>query len=69
MTVPAGTFHAIKGEVTTRAHRAWRRKRRFANITYWYAPKVNRFVKYHYQSQSEGNVIDAELVSYKPSKQ
>lgn len=68
VTVPAGTFHAIKGEVTTRAIGDGG-ARDIANITYWYAPKVNRFVKYHYQSQSEGNVIDAELVSYKPSKQ
>lgn len=68
ITVPAGTFRAIKGEVTTRAiGRGGARD--IANIAYWYAPKVNRFVKYHYQSQAEGNVIDAELVSYKPAKQ
>ena len=34
------------------------------SITYWYAPEVNRFVKFHYQSNLEGTV-DAELVSYK----
>src|SRR5690348_10679868 len=64
VTVPAGTFHAIRGDVTQRvigrqgAHDQ-------VSITYWYAPKVNRFVKYQYESNTEGN-WDAELVSYKP---
>lgn len=65
VTVPAGTFHAIRGEVTNRvigregAHDQ-------ISITYWYAPKVNRFVKYRYESNTEGT-YDAELVSYKPA--
>ena len=65
VTVPAGTFHAIRVDVTIQAiGRAGARD--VTNLTYWYAPKVNRFVKYHYQSQSEGNLIDAQMVSYKP---
>lgn len=65
VTVPAGTFHAIRGHVSCRvigregAHDQ-------VDITYWYAPKVNRFVKYQYVSNTEGN-WDAELVSYKPA--
>jgi hypothetical protein len=65
VTVPAGTFHAIHGEVSNRvigregAHDQ-------ISISYWYAPKVNRFVKYHYESNTEGT-YDAELVSYKPA--
>jgi hypothetical protein len=65
VTVPAGTFHAIRGEVTNRvigregAHDQ-------ISITYWYAPKVKRFVKYRYESNTEGT-YEAELVSYKPA--
>jgi len=37
-------------------------------ITYWYVPEVNRFVKYHYQDESQG-IVDTVMVSYAPVKQ
>ncbi len=67
ITVPAGTFRAISGEVTLRliGHNA---ERDVTTIRYWYAPSVNRYVKFHYFSQNDGTIIDSELVSYRPAK-
>lgn len=67
VTVPAGTFRAIKVEVKVRAIGRLGLNNT-TNLTYWYAPEVNRFVKYHYQDESQG-IVDAQLVSYKPVKQ
>jgi hypothetical protein len=64
VTVPAGTFHAIEGEVKIRSiGRAGIGD--LTTITYWYAPQVNRFVKYQMENNQEG-AIDAQMVSYKP---
>jgi len=65
ITVPAGNFHAIKVTVVERAlgHAGYQDE---ATLTYWYAPQVNRFVKFQYQSINEGQ-ISAEMVSYKPA--
>ncbi len=67
VTVPAGTYRAIAGEVTIRAigHGG---SRDLTTIRYWYAPAVNRFVKYHYDSQSDCTVLESEMVSHKPAK-
>ncbi|MGO9450961.1 MAG: hypothetical protein ACLQDV_07930 [Candidatus Binataceae bacterium] len=65
VTVPAGTFHALKAEVTSRFYG----KGGMADesiLTFWYSPKVNRFVKFDYHSNSEGTVV-AELVKYEPA--
>ena len=65
VTVPAGTFHAIEGEVKIRSiGRAGIGD--LTTITYWYAPQVNRFVKYKMENAQEGE-IDAQMVSYKPA--
>jgi hypothetical protein len=68
VAVPAGTFHAIKVDVTIRAigHGG---VRDVTTIRYWYAPKANRFVKSHLDSQIDAVVLDAEMVSYTPAKQ
>jgi hypothetical protein len=65
VTVPAGTFHAIKAIVTERAfgREGYHDE---GTLTYWYAPQVNRFVKFQYQSINEGQ-ISADMVSYKPA--
>jgi hypothetical protein len=65
VTVPAGKFHAIKATVTERAsgREGYHDE---VTLTYWYAPQVNRFVKFQYQSINEGQ-ISAEMVSYKPA--
>jgi hypothetical protein len=65
VTVPAGTFHCLKVEVKSRF---FGKGGMFdqSQLTYWYAPKVNRFVKFDYHSNYEGTVI-AELAEYKPA--
>ena len=65
VTVPAGTFHCLKVEVTSRF---FGKGGMFdeAQLTYWYSPKANRFVKFDYHSNYEGTVI-AELAEYKPA--
>src|SRR5260370_11907006 len=64
VTVRAGPYKAMRVEINDRLiGRAGAAD--LISVTYWYAPEVNRFVKFHYQSNSEGTV-DAELVSYKP---
>ena len=65
VTVPAGTFHAIEGEVNVRTIGRGGLGDS-TTITYWYAPQVNRFVKYKIESNQEGE-IDADLVAYKPA--
>ncbi len=64
--VPAGTFHALKVEVDSRFYG----KGGMADdetLIFWYAPQVNRFVKFDYRSIYEGELL-AEMVSYKPTK-
>ncbi|MGO9449660.1 MAG: hypothetical protein ACLQDV_01255 [Candidatus Binataceae bacterium] len=67
VTVPAGTYRALKVDVTIRLIG----RLGFNNtttITYWYVPEVNRYVKFHYQDESQG-IVDAAMVSYTPVKQ
>jgi hypothetical protein len=66
VTVPAGTFHAIRVDVTVRTIGRLGLNNT-VSITYWYCPQVNRFVKTHIQDESQG-ITDAEMVSYKPAK-
>jgi len=65
ITVPAGTFTALKVEVTNRSFGRGG-SRGFMRMTYWYVPDVKRFVKFDFHSQWEGTV-QAELVSYQPA--
>ena len=65
VTVPAGTFHSLKAQVTSRFYGKGGMFDE-AQLTYWYSPKVNRFVKFDYHSNYEGTVV-AELVEYKPA--
>ncbi|HKF30118.1 MAG TPA: hypothetical protein VKB29_12825 [Candidatus Binataceae bacterium] len=65
VTVPAGTFHCIKAEVNTRFYGKGGMADE-SQLTYWYAPKVNRFVRFDYHSNYEGSVA-AQLVEYKPA--
>jgi hypothetical protein len=65
VTVPAGTFHALKVVVSSRFYGAGGYNDD-ATLTFWYAPEVNRFVKFDYRDTYDGAVL-AELVSYKPS--
>jgi hypothetical protein len=65
VTVPAGTFHCIKAEVDTRFYGKGGMADE-SQLTYWYAPKVNRFVRFDYHSNYEGAVV-AQLVEYKPA--
>ncbi|MBI2025593.1 hypothetical protein HYT04_02295 [Candidatus Kaiserbacteria bacterium] len=55
ISVPAGTFLAIRVDVT----HSW--ESGSMTITYWYAPEVNRFVKY------KGPLGSLELVTYRPA--
>jgi len=65
VTVPAGTFHCIKAAVDTRFYGKGGMADE-SQLTYWYAPKVNRFVRFDYHSNYEGSVM-AQLVEYKPA--
>lgn len=55
ISVTAGTFLAIRVDVT----HSW--ESGSVTITYWYAPEVNRFVKY------KGPLGSLELVAYRPA--
>ncbi len=65
ITVPAGTFRALKAEVTSRFFGRGGMADE-ATLIYWYAPQVNRFVKFDYRSNFEGAFV-AELVKYRPA--
>jgi hypothetical protein len=64
--VPAGTFHALRVDVTIRGM-----GRLGCNdttyITYWYARECNRFVKLHFGNENQG-ILDAGMVSYKRAR-
>jgi hypothetical protein len=66
VTVPAGTFRALKVEVTSRFFGKGGMADE-ATATFWYSPKVNRFVKFDYRSFYEGEMV-AELVKYQPAR-
>jgi hypothetical protein len=65
VTVPAGTFRALKAQVTSRFFGRGGMADE-ATLIYWYAPQVNRFVKFDYRSNFEGAFV-AELVKYQPA--
>jgi hypothetical protein len=67
IAAPAGTIRALRVDVTTRAIGRLGMNNS-AQLTYWYAPQFNRFVKFHDQDESQG-IFDAEMVSYAPAKQ
>jgi hypothetical protein len=66
ITVPAGKYHALRVDI---ANRVFGRQGAAdeIDITYWWVPDVNRWVKYWYRGTVEGTV-DAEMVSYQPAK-
>ncbi len=66
ITVPAGTFHALRVDVTNRVFGRLGTGEE-VDLTYWWVPDLNRWVKYHYRGTVEGTV-DAEMVSYNPAK-
>jgi hypothetical protein len=63
VTVPAGTYKALRVELRDRIIGTGG-VYDLVTLTYWYVPDVNRFVKYSYRSIYEG-AVDAEMVSYK----
>jgi len=65
VTVPAGTYKALRVELNDRIVGTGG-VYDLVTLTYWYVPDVNRFVKYSYSSIYEG-AVDAELISYKPT--
>jgi len=66
ITVPGGNFHALRVDVSNRVFGRLGTANEI-DITYWWVPDVNRWVKYRYRGTVEGTV-DAELVSYQPAK-
>jgi hypothetical protein len=65
VTVPAGTFHALKVVVKSRYYGAGGFNDD-STLTFWWAAEVNRFVKFDYRDIYDGALL-AEMVSYKPS--
>jgi hypothetical protein len=59
VAVPAGTFHALRVDVTIRGigRLGWNNT---TYITYWYSPECNRFVKLHLGDENQG-IIEAEF--------
>jgi hypothetical protein len=66
VSVPAGAIRALRVDVTTLSIGRIGLNNRTV-ITYWYAPKFNRFVKIHIEDAAQG-IIDEQLVSYRPAK-
>lgn len=70
VTVPAGSFRALKIEVDVRAQRP---SHPGLNVilrkTFWYSPEVKRWVKFSYDERIYGTTLDvrwvSELVDYK----
>jgi hypothetical protein len=50
ITVPAGTFRALKLEGRSLSQRYDRPVKYPAEVSYWYVPEVHRHVKYHFKS-------------------
>jgi hypothetical protein len=65
IAVPAGNFHALRVDLTNRVFGRLGTADEI-DITYWWVPDVNRWVKYFYRGTEEGSV-DAEMISYKPA--
>ncbi|HEY6420163.1 MAG TPA: hypothetical protein VIX59_14280 [Candidatus Binataceae bacterium] len=65
VTVPAGTYRALRVDTHDRVIGRGGAADEI-DLTYWYVPEVNRWVKYSYRGTAEGS-IDAEMVSYHPA--
>jgi hypothetical protein len=65
VTVPAGSFHALKVVVSSRYYGAGGYNDD-STTTYWWVAKFNRFVKFDYRDTYDGSLL-AEMVSYKAS--
>ncbi|MGH7864278.1 MAG: hypothetical protein ACREQB_04770 [Candidatus Binataceae bacterium] len=65
VTVPAGTFTALRVEVSIRSFGRGGAVD-FMTMTYWHVPDVRRFVKFDFHSQWEGT-LQADLIAYKPA--
>lgn len=63
VTVPAGTFRALRIEGRGKAWRYDRPATFVQTTTYWYAPAIGRHVKYVYENPSRR--IGEELTSYR----
>jgi hypothetical protein len=62
ITVPAGTFHALKIEGSGSIERYDRPMKFPSSLSYWYVPEVNRYVKYQFKTQFEQ--LTEELTEY-----
>ena len=68
VTVPAGSFDAIKVEAEGRGYTLFKQLQVHSIVTIWYAPKVKRFVKYTAQSFEHDLPLELntfELVDYR----
>jgi TIR domain len=68
VTVPAGSFDAVKVEAEGRGYTFFKYLPVHSIITIWYAPKVKRFVKYtalSFQQELPQELNTFELVDYK----
>ena len=70
VTVPAGTFHALKIEGKGSYERVDSGARGAESVTYWYAPEVARWVKSDSwdEHSNDGQVAVQELTSFHLSK-
>ena len=67
VTVPAGSFDAIKVEAEGRGYTLFKQVLVHSIITIWYAPDVKRFVKYKalsFEGQLPQELNTFELVDY-----
>ncbi len=65
VAVPAGKFHALRVDITNRVFGRMGTADEI-DITYWWVPEVNRWVKYYYRGTTEGTVL-SEMVGYQPA--
>jgi hypothetical protein len=68
VTVPAGSFEAVKVEAEGRGYTLFKQILVHSIITIWYAPKAKRFVKYtalSFEGQLPQELNTFELVDYK----
>ena len=63
--VPAGTYHALRVDISNRVFGRLGAADEI-DITYWWVPDINRWVKYWYRGTAEGTVT-AQLVGYQPA--
>ena len=67
ITVPAGTFHALKIEGKGSYERLDSGAKGAESITYWYAPEVARWVRFEQwdERSNSGQVSTSELTSFR----